>query len=85
MAMDLLTMPTLHVGQGTHVGSLSVFPVWTDAPSVSGLDTGTAAHVQVDEREGSPVVGELVLKNQGPSPLCWSRASCSRAGGSTEP
>ena len=68
MAMDLLTMPTLHVGQGTHVSGLSVFPVWTDAPSVSGLDTGIAAHVQVDEREGSPVVGELVLKNQGAKP-----------------
>ena len=65
MAMDLLTMPALHVGHGTHVGGLSVFPIWTDAPTVSGLDTGIAAHVQVDEREGSPVVGELVLKNQG--------------------
>jgi len=66
--MNVLTMPTLHVGHGTHVGGLSVFPVWTDAPAVSGLDTGTAAHVQVDEREGSPVVGELVLKNQGAKP-----------------
>ena len=51
-----------------------MFPIWIDAPSVSGLDTGIAALVQVDEREaspvvgereGSPVVGELVLKNQG--------------------
>jgi hypothetical protein len=66
--MNLLTMPTLHVGQGTNIGGLSLFPVWTDALSVSGLDTGTAAHVQVDEREGSPVVGELVLKNQGAKP-----------------
>jgi len=68
MAMNVLTMPTMHVGQGTHVGGLSVFPIWTDAPTVSGLDTGTAARVQVDEREGSPVVGELVLKNQGAKP-----------------
>src|SRR5665648_301354 len=68
MAMSLLMMPTLHVGQGTHLGGLSVFPVWTDAPIVSGLDTGTAARVQVDEREGSPVVGELVLKNRGAKP-----------------
>jgi hypothetical protein len=66
--MNILTMPTLHVGQGTHVGGLSVFPIWTDAPSVSGLVTGTSAHVQVDEREGSPVVGELVLKNVGAKP-----------------
>jgi hypothetical protein len=66
--MNVLTMPTLHVGHGTHVGGLSLFPIWTDAPTVSGLDTGTAARVQVDEREGSPVVGELALKNRGPKP-----------------
>ena len=68
MAVSVLMMPTLHVGQSTHVGALSVFPVWTDAPIVSGLDTGRAAHVQVTEREESPVVGELVLKNQGAKP-----------------
>ena len=68
MAMNLLMMPTLHVGHGTHVGGLSVFPVWTDAPIVSGLDTGRTARVQVHEREGSPVVGELVLKNEGTKP-----------------
>jgi len=66
--MNVLMMPTLHVGQGTHLGGLSVFPVWTDAPVVSGLDTGRAARVRVAEREGSPVVGELVLKNEGPKP-----------------
>ena len=66
--MNLLMMPTLHVGHSTHVGGLSVFPVWTDAPIVSGLDTGRSARVQVDEREGSPVVGELVLKNEGAKP-----------------
>jgi hypothetical protein len=61
-------MPTLHVGQGTHLGGLSVFPIWTNAPIVSGLATGRAARVQVAEREGSPVVGELVLKNEGAKP-----------------
>jgi len=66
--MNVLMMPTLHVGQGTHLGGLSVFPVWTDAAVVSGLDTGRAARVQVAEREGSPVVGELVLKNEGAKP-----------------
>jgi hypothetical protein len=66
--MNVLTMPTLHVGQGTNLGGLSVFPIWTDAPVVSGLDTGTAARVQVDEREGSPVVEELVLVNAGARP-----------------
>jgi hypothetical protein len=68
MAMNLLMMPTLHVGQGRHLGGLSVFPVWTDAPIVSGLDTGRTARVHVAEREGSPVVGELVIKNQGAKP-----------------
>src|SRR5674476_329391 len=68
MTMNLLMMPTLHVGQGKHVGGLSVVPIWTDAPTVSGLVTGTSAHVQVDEREGSPVVGELVLKHAGAKP-----------------
>jgi hypothetical protein len=29
---------------------LSVFLIWTDAPVVSGLETGTPAHVQLDER-----------------------------------
>ncbi len=66
--MNLLMMPTLHVGQGTNLGGLSVFPVWTDAPVVSGMDTGTRARVQVDEREGSPVVEELVLVNEGDRP-----------------
>ena len=41
-----------HVGQGRHLGGLSVFPVWTDAPVVSGLDKGRTARVQVAEREG---------------------------------
>jgi hypothetical protein len=68
MAMELLMMPTLHVGHGTHLGGLSVFPIWTDAPVVSGLDTGRTARVRVEEREGSPVVGELVLRNQGAKP-----------------
>jgi hypothetical protein len=68
MAMNVLMMPTLHVGHGTHLGGLSVFPVWTDARTVAGLDTGRTARVRVEEREGSPVVGELVLTNQGAKP-----------------
>src|ERR1035437_8455586 len=79
--MNLLTMPTLHVGHATHLGGLSVFPVWTDAPTVSGLDTGTAAPVQVDEREGSPGVGELVLKNQGAKPALLVAGEVFEGGG----
>ncbi len=66
--MNVVTMPKLHVGQGTHLGALSVFPVWAEGPVVSGLDSGRAANVAVAEREGSPVVGELVLQNLGAKP-----------------
>ena len=66
--MSLLMMPTLHVGQGTHLGGLSVFPIWTDAPIVAGLDTGRSARVQVAERDGGPVVEELVLMNRWVKP-----------------
>jgi len=66
--MDAMTMPTMHVGQGTHLGALSVFPVWAESPVVPGMDSGRAANVQAAEREGSPVVGELVLKNVGAKP-----------------
>ena len=67
--MSEFRVPVLHVGQGTHLGALSVFPVWTDGPAVRGLDTGRAAKVVVAEREGSPVVGELVVTNQGARPV----------------
>ena len=66
--MNIVTMPTLHVGQGTHLGALSVFPVWAEGAGVPGLDSGRAAKVAVAEREGSPVVGELVLQNLGAKP-----------------
>jgi hypothetical protein len=59
----------VHVGQGTVRGSLTAFPVWTDAPSVPRRYlTGVAAAVDVAERAGSPVVEELVVTNRGDSP-----------------
>ncbi|MGY1771958.1 ARPP-1 family domain-containing protein [Blastococcus sp. SYSU D00813] len=59
----------LHVGQGTSRGALTVFPVWTDAPSArADYLTGTAAAVDVAERAGSPVVEELVLTNRSGRP-----------------
>ena len=59
----------LHVGQGTKRGALTVFPVWTDAdePPLDHV-TGADAYVEVSERTGSPVVGELVVTNGGPLP-----------------
>ncbi len=66
--MTVLHMPKLHVGQGSGFGGLTVFPVWVDAPAVGGIDVGTAAHLDVSERQGSPVVGELIVRNDGHRP-----------------
>ncbi len=61
-------IPQLHVGHGTHFGALSVFPVWVQSPPVAGLEW-KADSIRVDEREASPVVGELVLHNTAPRPV----------------
>ena len=58
-------IPELHVGRGQQAGPLTVFPVWPGTPSLTGLVMGLAADVSVAEREGSPVVGELVVTNKG--------------------
>lgn len=63
--MATMTMPELHVGRGTQVGPLTVFPVWASAPAVEELAMGAAAEVAVAERDGSPMVGELILTNTG--------------------
>ena len=67
--MDAMLMPELHVGRAASVGPLTVFPVWTGAVPPAGLVTGRAARVSVAEREGSPVVGELVITNAGMKPM----------------
>src|SRR4051812_24556745 len=60
----------LHLGQGTHRGPLTVFPVWTDSPSSPfGYLTGAQARVEVAERAGSPVVEELVVPNRADRPV----------------
>jgi hypothetical protein len=60
----------LHVGSGTTRGPLTVFPVWTDAPSAPrGYLTGTVAPVDVAERAGSPAVDQLVVTNRGHRPV----------------
>jgi hypothetical protein len=61
--------PALHVGQGTHVLGLSLFPVWVDAPARHEVSIGAAGGVSVSEREGSPVVGELVALNERSAPV----------------
>lgn len=62
-------LPRLHVGQGRNALGLTVFPVWVDGPSWGGGRVGAQAGVDVAEREGSPVVGELVVSNRGPEPV----------------
>lgn len=59
---------TLHVGHGTSFGAVTLFPVWTDAPGLNGLDW-SGAELRVAEREGEPVVGELVVQNSGAKPV----------------
>ena len=63
-----ITIPPLHVGHGTSFGGLTVFPVWLDGPGISGLDW-TPGNILVAEREGLPVVEELVVENASIRPL----------------
>ena len=58
-------IPELHVGRGTQVGPLTVFPVWSSEPEVTSVSMGVGAQIEAVEREGSPVVGELIVKNTG--------------------
>lgn len=62
-------IPTLHVGQGTYAGGLTLFPVWLSADANRMVGVGVSESVVVEEREGSPVVGELVVQNRGPRPV----------------
>jgi hypothetical protein len=61
--------PRLHVGQGSYALGLTVFPVWVNAPAWVGGRVGAQADVDVAEREGSPVVGELVVSNRTGEPV----------------
>jgi hypothetical protein len=69
ITMTLSTV-RLHVGQGTTRGPLTVFPVWTDAPSLGSAHlTGSNAPVDVAERSGSPAVDQLVVTNRADRPV----------------
>ena len=61
--MSIVYLPQLHIGCPSHRGGLSVFPAGSP---VRGLSGGSA--VAVDEREGAPVVEELVAHNRGQQP-----------------
>jgi len=62
----MTNVPQLHVGNADYTNGVTMFGVWTAARGVRGLDTGAGAQVSAAERAGSPVVGELVLSNEGP-------------------
>lgn len=57
-----ISSPSLHAGRGTTHGALTVFPVWVEGRSMPPVDWRPAA-LRVDERDGSPVVEELVVRN----------------------
>ncbi|MBT2519786.1 ARPP-1 family domain-containing protein [Arthrobacter sp. ISL-28] len=58
----------LHVGVGTTLGPLSIFPVWTAGAGELGISTGTHADVAVTELASGPQVPRLTVTNNGPRP-----------------
>jgi len=64
----MMMVPQVHVGCGVYASGVTVFPVWPAVRGARGVDTGVRARVGAAERAGSPVVGELVLTNEGPRP-----------------
>lgn len=60
----------LHIGQGTTVGAVTVFPVWHDGHvrSVRIYDTGSAT-LTVTETDSGPTVPTLQIANRGEKPV----------------
>ncbi|KIS28686.1 hypothetical protein TV39_04735 [Arthrobacter sp. SPG23] len=63
-----MKVPQLHVGAGSRLGPLSIFPVWTSGSGSLGISTGTHADVAVTELAGGAQVGRLTVTNNGPHP-----------------
>ncbi|MFJ5861802.1 ARPP-1 family domain-containing protein [Pseudarthrobacter sp. NPDC092439] len=63
-----MKVPQLHVGAGTSLGPLSIFPVWTSDPGSLGISTGTHASVAVTELASDAQVSRLTVTNNGPNP-----------------
>src|SRR6478736_2691005 len=65
--MSHLGEQRLHVGSGTTVGALTVFPIWVEGPAGSELDW-TGRCLAVTEAPSGPRVDELVAGNTGDRP-----------------
>ncbi|MCQ2001464.1 ARPP-1 family domain-containing protein [Arthrobacter zhaoxinii] len=63
-----MEVPSLHVGAGSTLGPLTVFPVWTAATGTLDIATGTNADVSVSELANGPEVGRLTVTNNGRKP-----------------
>lgn len=63
-----MKVPQLHVGAGSRLGPLSIFPVWTSGSGDLGISTGTHADVAVTELASGAQVARLTVTNNGPHP-----------------
>lgn len=60
----MVEAPALHVGSATHVGPLSTFPVWTDAPTPPrAMRTSLPRGARIEEMPDGPAVDTLRLRN----------------------
>lgn len=63
-----MKVPQLHIGAGSRLGPLSIFPVWTSGSGSLGISTGTHADVAVTELASGAQVPRLTVTNNGPYP-----------------
>ncbi|MDQ0076805.1 ARPP-1 family domain-containing protein [Arthrobacter oryzae] len=63
-----MKVPQLHVGAGSRLGPLSIFPVWTSGSGSLGISTGTHADVAVTELASGAQVARLTVTNNGTHP-----------------
>ncbi|WP_262103921.1 DUF6569 family protein [Arthrobacter sp. Marseille-P9274] len=60
---------TLHIGAGTRLGPLTLFPVWAEGRGTIGLATGAAANLEVTELASGPQVSKLTVTNRDTQPV----------------
>ena len=64
-----------HIGQGTQIGPITAFPVWTEAKLSISYDTTPVATLQVSELD-SPTIESLNIASTHPlnyNPALYSR------------